>query len=118
MNCKLDVSLLLNEKKMPLHVNISHSYWQRLKGWMFKKTISDSDALWIEPCNSIHTFFMHFTIDVVFISKQGQVLRCCEHLAPWSGRVSLSALSVLELNAGTIEKLNIKVGDRIAIQKH
>lgn len=63
-----------------------------------------SSALWIEPCNSIHMFFMRFPIDAVFLDRQGRVKRVLRELKPW--RVSplvFGARTVVELPAGTVD---------------
>lgn len=93
------------------------SYWCRLKGWMFKKTVSFDDALWIEPCNSIHTFFMNFPIDALFIDSQGYVIRCCPAIANRKLRAAWRASSVIELSVGTIATLGIVDGDLIELKE-
>ncbi len=62
------------------------------------------EALWIEPCAMIHTFFMKFPIDVLFLDKERRVVRAIENiqpfrLSPWVGK----ARSVLEFAAGTLK---------------
>ncbi len=60
-------------------------------------------GLWIEPCNSIHMFFMKFAIDVLFLDSGGRVKRVLLALKPW--RVSpivFGARTVVELPAGTL----------------
>ncbi|HSQ87816.1 DUF192 domain-containing protein, partial [Romboutsia sp.] len=96
---------------------VADSFITRLKGLMFKKNFNKGEALIIKPCSSIHTFNMKFSIDVVFISKDNNVLYTIENLKP--NRVSpiiRKSYSVLELPAGTIKETNIKIGNKILIK--
>ena len=72
--------------------------------------------MWITPCNSIHTFFMAFPIDVVFADAQGRVSRIRSRLGPWrlawGGR---GARHALELAAGAAEKASIRPGERLEL---
>ena len=73
-------------------------------------------GLWIDPCPSIHMFFMRYAIDVLFLDRELRVTRAIESLAPW--RVAFGALgsrSVLELPLGTIAACGTRVGDAVAI---
>ena len=73
------------------------------------------EGLWIVPCPTIHTFFMKFAIDVLFLDKNLKVVRIIENMKPW--RLSpwvYSAHSVLEL-AGGVLKGSISVGDQLEI---
>jgi uncharacterized membrane protein (UPF0127 family) len=69
----------------------------------------------IAPCNAIHTFFMQFTIDIVFADRQGRVLKLCRSVRPWRVRVAIRAFAALELDGGAIDRLEIAVGDRLSI---
>lgn len=62
------------------------------------------EGLWLLPCPMIHTFFMKFSIDVLFLSRQWRVLKVMENLKPW--RISpyvFGAHSVLELPGGSLK---------------
>ncbi len=72
-------------------------------------------GLWIVPCPTIHTFFMKFDIDVLFLDKSQKVVKVIENMKPW--RLSpwiCSAHSVLEL-AGGVLKGSVAVGDQLEI---
>jgi len=73
------------------------------------------EGLWIIPCPMIHTFFMKFAIDVLFLNRELKVVRVMENLKPW--RLSpwvFRAHSVLELAAGHL-KGSTQVGDQLQI---
>lgn len=91
-------------------VQVADSFLSRFVGLMGKTEQASPKALLIRPCNSIHTFFMRFAIDVVFLDAQGKVLRIRRAVPP--GRILWpvpDAMQVLELKTAT----SIKEGDRL-----
>ncbi len=93
------------------------SYWSRLVGLLGRSSLAPGEALLIEPCSSIHTAFMRFAIDVVYLDKSGQVAKVVPALKPFraSGMVR-GAHSVIELPSGTIASTGTVVGDQIAFE--
>lgn len=92
------------------------TFLTRLKGLMFRKEIEPGECLILHPCNSIHTFFMRFPIDVLFVSKENKVVHAIENISPNAvSPIVRSAARVVELPVGTIWKTNTKVGDRLSI---
>ena len=89
----------------------------RMKGLLGRKDLSSGEGILIRPAPSIHTFFMRFPIDVVFLSRQGDVLKIAEHVAPWRARSCRHSYAVLELAAGEAGRRGLAVGDRIATVK-
>ncbi|MCY4524936.1 MAG: DUF192 domain-containing protein [Halobacteriovoraceae bacterium] len=91
-------------------IHTAEDIFSRIKGLMFRKDIT-GDGLLIRPCCSIHTFFMKFPIDAVFLDKSGKIIKILKNLRPW--RISWfypKANQVLELKAGTLPPA-IKEGD-------
>ena len=68
----------------------------------------------IKPTWSVHTAFMRFAIDVLFLDKDLTVLGVERRLKPWRAAFRRGAHSALELAAGETERLSIEVGDRLA----
>ena len=90
---------------------VPESSWERMVGLLGHKKLSQGEGMWIEPCSSIHTLFMRFPIDAVFLAKNGQVLSVKKQLKPWRiTGFSWRARSVLELPSGDAERLNIHEG--------
>lgn len=90
------------------------TFWSRLKGLMGREDLKVGEGLHIEPCNSIHMFFMRFAIDAVFLSKDRKVVKVLRAIPPW--RVSgiyRGARSVLELPAGVAELSGTTEGDQL-----
>jgi hypothetical protein len=93
---------------------LADSMFSRMKGLMFSKGLGEMDALLISPCNSIHTFFMRFNLDLVFIGK-GKVVKVIRNLPPWRmTRPYFRASQVLELEAGTLDA-RVKEGDSVEV---
>ena len=87
-------------------------FYLRLLGLMFRRELSEGEGLWIEPCRSVHTHFMRFPIDVLFIDRQGGVLHVIPAMQPWRFSPSFrEAAAVLEVAAGAAQ--GTAAGDRI-----
>jgi uncharacterized membrane protein (UPF0127 family) len=84
-----------------------------MKGLLGKRGLSAGEGLLIQPAPSIHTFFMRFPIDVVFLAKNGEVMKVAPNVGPWRMRSCRRAFAVLELPAGQAEVRGIKVGEHI-----
>ncbi len=87
----------------------------RSRGLLGRDSMAPDEGLWIVPCPMIHTFFMRFPIDVIFLSRALEVVRVMENLKPW--RLSpwvFSAHSVLELRGGVLRG-SVAVGDVMEI---
>lgn len=92
----------------------ARTFFSRLKGLQFKKDLPSGYGLLITPCKSIHTFFMRFPIDAVFVDKNNTVLHIQEGIKPWrASKVILNARSVLELPGGIVSATGTDVGDKL-----
>ena len=85
----------------------------RMKGLLGRKALAPGEGILIRPAPSIHTFFMRFPIDVVFLSRHGEVLKIVKNVAPWRARSCRHSYAVLELTAGEAGRCGLAVGDRI-----
>jgi len=70
------------------HVILATSLYARMKGLMGKKDLPASTALWLRPCQSIHTCFMHFSIDVIFVTRSLIISHIVRNITPWRLLVS------------------------------
>ena len=87
----------------------------RLRGLLGRSTFPEGEALVIAPCNAIHTFFMKFPIDAVFLDGGGRVVRTVRELRPWRAtRVHPAAAQVVELPAGTVARSGTETTTRTA----
>ena len=85
----------------------------RMRGLLGRRGLGRGQGLFIEPTWSVHTWFMRFPIDVVFLDRDLTVLRIRKHLGPWRAAARFRARSVLELAAGECDRLRLEVGDRL-----
>lgn len=91
-------------------VEIAATRATRRKGLLGRASLDPSTALVLSPCFAVHSAFMGFTIDVLFISAEG-VVRKIASLPPWRMAADIGARAVIELAAGAAR--GIQVGDRI-----
>lgn len=100
------------------NIIIAESLIQRSLGVIGRKSFGNSNGMLIKNTNSIHTFFVFFPLDLVFLSGDMEILHLTEGLKPFSiSPIIWKAKHVLELPAGTIKKNNLKLGERISINK-
>ncbi len=90
---------------------------KRRTGLLKHTRLEPGEGLWIIPCPSVHTFFMKFPIDLVYLDKHRKVRKVRHAVGPWRLSACLSARSVLELPAGTAARTGTRPGDELAIQK-
>jgi len=85
---------------------LAADFASRFKGLMFRDSLPDGEALLIVPCNSVHTFFMRFSIDVVFINQNGTAVEEQRNMEPGRMMNPVShGWATLELKGGAIESL-------------
>lgn len=95
---------------------VATNFVDRGVGLLKKSKLNESEGLWIHRCNSIHTFFMKFPIDCVFVDKNLVVEGLVENVTPW--RIVFPrwrSRSVFELKSGFINKFKIKKGDQLDV---
>ena len=86
-------------------------------GLMGRKGLPEGGGLVIDPCNGVVSFFMRFTIDVVFLDQSSRVVHLAERLRPWrASKIVSSAKRVIELPEGTISRTSTAIGDLIEIE--
>ena len=104
-----------NGKILSNDILLAEDFMSRLIGLMFKAKIEGADGLMIDPCRSIHTFFMRYSIDVVFISQKNSVVKIIRDLKPWRLTwIYWRATKTLELPAGNLPQ-DLKVGDQLEV---
>jgi len=90
----------------------------RMVGLLGRRSLEYGDGLWIVPCNSIHSFFMKFTFDAIFLDKNLKVVHLIREMKPWRiSKMVLSAHSVLEVAAGITQQTATRVGDQLEIRQ-
>jgi uncharacterized membrane protein (UPF0127 family)/Flp pilus assembly protein protease CpaA len=85
----------------------------RLRGLLGRDGLAKGHGLLIRPTWSVHTAFMRFPIDVVFLDRNMRVLEVTENLAPWRAASRRGARAVLELPAGECARVGLVAGDQL-----
>ncbi len=94
-------------------VEVAVTRRDRRKGLLGRSGLEPASALIIAPCFSIHTMFMRFDIDVVFVDEDGRVVKVVRDMTPWRIAVDPTAHAVVELPAGSLRDRQVNVGDRL-----
>jgi uncharacterized protein len=87
----------------------------RRRGLLGRDSLDPSAALIIAPCSAIHTAFMRFVIDVVFVDRGGRVVKLVHDLRPWRIAASLRAYAVIEMHRGSLRRSEVAVGDQLRV---
>lgn len=94
----------------------AHTVRTRMRGLLGRDALAPGEGLWIRPTASIHTLFMRFAIDVLFLDRDDVVVRIVEVLGPWRLTSCRRARSAIELGAGEIARRGLRVGDRLVAE--
>ena len=89
----------------------------RKRGLLGRDAIPADYALVLAPCSAVHTFFMRFPIDLLFVSRDGTVTKAIKSVRPWRIAGSLSAYAVIEAGAGFIERHELVPGEKIGVRE-
>ena len=98
------------------NLEVAGSGERRRKGLLGRDGLEPGTGLWIIPCESVHTFFMRFPIDLVYLDKEDRIRKVRGAVGAWRLSACLSAHSVLELPAGTIRRSETQRGDQLEFQ--
>ena len=91
-------------KMLGVEATVAETFLQRLLGLMFRRDLPEGQGLLIARCNAIHTFFMRFPIDAVFLDADGAIVRVVRDIQPWRPFVwgGRRAVQVLETRCGAL----------------
>ena len=85
----------------------------RNRGLLGRDSLDPGTALVLAPCNSVHTWFMRFPIDLLFVTKAGSVKKVRTRVPPWRIALSWGVLAVIEFPAGTLR--DCRPGDTLEV---
>jgi len=94
-------------------VQRTSSMLERMQGLLGRPPLEDRQALLIVPCSSIHTFFMAYSLDLVFLDKHWQITKLVPALEPWRVAWSFTAAMVLEMPAHSMENMTLIPGQTL-----
>ena len=96
---------------------VADSFGRRLRGLMFRAELLPGAGLLIRPSGSVHTCFMRFPIDVVFLDRDLRVVRVAAAVRPWRLALARRARAVLELPAGEAARRGLEPGVQLALDE-
>lgn len=105
-------SLYLEARLLTSELSVCRNFYERARGLLWRKPLdaATGEALLIPHCNSVHTAFMAYTIDVIFVDRQGKITSIKRALAPWRAAVDLRASLVVECPEGASWTQDLVVG--------
>jgi hypothetical protein len=112
---KVRVENLTRGNLVAASVEVAGDSASRRKGLLGHTALAPEEGLWIFPCESVHTIGMAFPIDLIYLDTSRKVRKLCRNVPAWRFSICLSAHSILELAAGTIERTQVSVGDRLEL---
>lgn len=112
----MKVQISYGDKIISKDILIADTLVTRLIGLMFKKSLVGAEGLLLNPCNSIHTFFMRYSLDIVFINSENKVVKIIREIKPWRMTwIYFRAKKTLELPAGKLP-YDLKEGDLLEVK--
>lgn len=112
------IKISVNGTLLAERIKLADTYWLRLKGLLGKRGLESGEGLLLQPCNQIHTWFMAFPIDVLYLDREGRILSITQEMLP--GRVGplvRGCRQVLELPAGSISRSDLQKGQIVELGK-
>ena len=97
-------------------VKLADTFFKRLKGLLGTKDLPSGKGLLIIPCKQVHTFFMRYHLDLIFLDEDNTIVHIIEDIPPF--RISpyiKESQKVLELKAGTIKQYKLMEGEKLDI---
>jgi uncharacterized membrane protein (UPF0127 family) len=104
---------LRTQKTIASDAELAASRASRRQGLLGRDSLDLSSALVLFPCWAVHTIGMRFAIDVIFVDRQGRILKMVSDLGPWRTAIMPRAHAVIELPAGRLRCQDVAVGDRL-----
>ena len=107
----------LRQSTLATRAQVARGFLPRMRGLMGRPSLPEGEALLLLPESSIHTFFMRFPLDVLYLSRDFEVLRATHEMAAWrvGPLYTKGCHAILELPPGTIAATQTQVGDRLAL---
>lgn len=112
-NPLIRISNLTRRTELANNAEIADHGAARNRGLLGRTSLPPGSGLWIVPCESVHTFFMKFPIDLVYIDREKRVKKVRSNVGPWRLSACLTAHSIIELPAGVIASSQTTPGDQL-----
>jgi len=99
-------------------VTVPQTFFQRAKGLLGKKYISQDEAIFFSDCSSIHMFGMQISLDIVFLDREFRIVKMVENLKPWRLAWCNKAQHTLEMASGSVSKHGFSMDDKLRIKEY
>ena len=90
--------------------------WTRMKGLLGKKSLPADEAIILKPASSIHTLFMRFALDIIYLDREERIVKLVPNLVPYRFSSAKGAHSTIEMASGATNGLDLQVGDQLALR--
>jgi len=97
------------------NAEVARSGAKRSEGLLGRKGLGPGEGMWITPCEAVHTFFMQFPIDLIYLDRKHCIKKVRSNVGPWRLSACLSAHSIIELPSGTIRDSQSQPGDLVEV---
>jgi len=97
-------------------IDVADTSAKRRTGLLKHNGLKPGEGLWIVPCESVHTFFMKFPIDLVYLDRKNKVRKVRHAVKPWRMSICLTAHSIIELPAGAAQQTGTQTGDELQLE--
>ena len=112
-----DIRVAPSRRLLVARAGVARTTRQRITGLLGRRGLGEHEGLVILDCRAIHTCFMRFAIDAMFVDRAWGVVAIHHALPPWRFTwVAWKAHAVIELPAGTVERAGIRVGDHLIVE--
>ncbi len=111
------VKVLREGEVIGTQIQVATNFFCRLRGLLGRARLEKEEGLLLLPCRQVHTFFMSFAIDVLFLDKQGKIVELMPEMTPGhASPLVKDGYQVLELPAGTVKLKKLQKGEQLVIQ--
>lgn len=97
------------------HLLVAARPLERMRGLLGRRSLREGEGILLRPAGSIHTFFMRFAIDAVFLDRELVVIGIERSLRPWRTAGRRGAAAVVELASGECRRRGIELGDSLRV---
>jgi uncharacterized membrane protein (UPF0127 family) len=112
-NIRLQLTNTTRKTRLATNVEVAGSGVKRSKGLLGRSGLGPGEALWIVPCEAVHTFGMKFPIDLIYLDRHHRIRKIRKNVRPWRMSACITAYSVIELAAGAIQENDAQPGDLV-----
>lgn len=115
----LKITNLTKNTVLAQRCELANTPFKRMKGLLGRRRLEDGEGLIIQPCSSVHTFFMRFPIDVIFLDASNKIIGLYKEFPPFRlSRIFFAAQKAIELPAGVLGQTKTQEGEFLNIEKN